>query len=416
MVGVVRGRHASDLMTSTDTGPPAGFARVGTSSAYALAGACTLARRRPTSSVGTDHLLVSLALRMPGLREALGSGLRDLRRALGKEQHGPEPATRASGSMADLDLEVDGALREALWLVFVSGAHGAVAVGSPVPQVSPGIREALRRSLVDSAAQGVHWSGSVYLLDAVLADPQERAHRLLRRCHIEPQLVLAGAHHATATPVEDRPRTPMIDMLSTYDAISPPDRSPTVHLISRLWGAYIARRSRVTPILHALEMEAIRQAVRLDHLQVTTAHLLLAVLSLDEQLTAAQVRLPNELVEDNAGGEILAAHGVTHHAALQHLAQQPVTDPPVPSVPPRHQRLRRTLPHDSMWTSEARDAGTSARATTDGLALCGSTQLLIAALTNLDASAAQLLRRMGPDPAAIVAEAQHRTDTKRRAG
>jgi hypothetical protein len=399
-------------MTSTDSGLPAGFARVGTSTAYALAGACTLVRRRPTSWLGTDHLLVSLARREPGLREALGPGLRGLRRALGKQQDdGPSGAVPPNGSVADLDLEVDAALREALWLVFVSGAYGAVA-SSPAPQISPGLREALRRSLVESAAQGVRWSGSIYLLDAVLADPQERAYRLLTHCHIEPQLVLAAAHRATATPVDDRPRTPMTDILSTYDVISPPDRSPTVHLISRIWGGYIARRSRATPILHALELEAVRQAIQLAHPQVTTAHLLLAVLSLDEQLAAAQVRLPDALLEDNAGGEILAAHGVTHHVALQHLAQQPVTVLPLASVPPGHQRSRRTLPHASMWAGQAADASTSARATTDGP--CGSTQLLIAALANLDGSAAQLLRRMGADPAAIVSDGQHRTATKPR--
>jgi len=49
---------------------------------YVLVGACRLAGGRPPVTIGTDHMLVSLALRSLPLRRVLRSRLRIIKRAL----------------------------------------------------------------------------------------------------------------------------------------------------------------------------------------------------------------------------------------------------------------------------------------------------------------------------------------------
>ena len=392
-------------MASADS--PAGFARVGASTAGALAKACRLAVRHPTSTIGTDHLLVSLAQRM-GLWVTFRPHMRDLKQALSQQRYyDSESAVPAGQSVTDLDLEVDGALREIRWQVFESGFYG-VAADSPKPRISLAVREALRRSLVNSGARGIRWSGSAYLLDAVFADRGNRAHRLLTHCHIEPELMLraidkcfARTPRSTSDPFADDPRhDQVIRLLDSFGILPPPDCSRPGRLMRRLLGAYCARRARATPMLTALELDADNQAARLDHPQVTTAHLLLTILNLDEQLATVQDRPPGALVEERTGGQILVAHGVTFQTARRHLARRPVIDLPVAASPFGPQA------RSHKWANEAVRAGMATRA--DGRTTGFSTRLLIAALADLNASAAQLIRGMNVDPSAVVADAQRR--------
>lgn len=56
-------------------------------------------------------------------------------------------------------------------------------------------------------------------------------------------------------------------------------------------------------------MEAVRQAVRFAHSRVTTAHLVLAILAIEEQFVAAGLRLPEDRLAANGAGAILGSHG-----------------------------------------------------------------------------------------------------------
>jgi hypothetical protein len=66
-----------------------------------------------------------------------------------------------------------------------------------------------------------------------------------------------------------------------------------------------------------LQLEAMRQAVMLGHRSVQTTALLLAIMSLDEQLAVAGRKLRTAYLPSNGGGRVLSDAGVSTHRIRQ---------------------------------------------------------------------------------------------------
>ncbi|AGL17309.1 hypothetical protein [Actinoplanes sp. N902-109] len=109
--------------------------------------------------------------------------------------------------------------------------------------------------------------------------------------------------------VRGEPYTPLLPALGPLGVLQ--GRSAVGRWASGVLGRMLLRSRRAGgPVLAALEMEASRQAVLLGR-PVDTAAVVLAVLSLDEQLTAGGQQLRERYRAANEGGAVLRARGVT---------------------------------------------------------------------------------------------------------
>lgn len=157
-------------------------------------------------------------------------------------------------------------------------------------------------------------------------------------------------------------------------------------------------------MLVALEHEAIRQAVRLGEARVSTAHLLLAVVELDEQLNAVGLRLPEPLQSVNCGGRILAKHSIGAQVLAQMLPGLADGDEQTASLSQRR-RWWRENPRHPAWTGSAAKAADQAQMNGVGTQVGpGSGHLLLASLAVPEGAAATLLRTLQVEPRTIVSE------------
>ncbi|GAA2600656.1 hypothetical protein GCM10010435_95050 [Winogradskya consettensis] len=125
---------------------------------------------------------------------------------------------------------------------------------------------------------------------------------------------LAGGELATL-PGDPAPVTTIIGLLGVGGGLEHPRR--VVRWMSGVTRRILDRADG--PVLIALEMEAARQAVRRGR-QLDSAAVILAVLSLDEQLAAAGQRLMPASEPANQGGAMLRSRGVTLAAAQEAAA------------------------------------------------------------------------------------------------
>ncbi|RKT88946.1 Clp amino terminal domain-containing protein, pathogenicity island component [Saccharopolyspora antimicrobica] len=271
--------------------------------AEALTEAFRGAIRREQPAVGTEHVL---------------SALLDGDSAAGKVL---APTVRASGSMMGVirakgigdhwvhdedaepvhDLAVTGLLREAEW--------AARQKDSDVPPPTGALRAALRQALLYADEHGTPRANTAHLLMGLLHSPQNRAHEALRECRVDRSDVLARLQvHPSAREPGEPPRTDTARTLRKMGLLTGRRGQLSVRLVAKLFG-------NGAPVFMVLRPEARRQAIRLGHGEVTTAHLLLAVLALDEQLTAAGERFSPELAGSSTAAERLRTRGVTLHAA-----------------------------------------------------------------------------------------------------
>lgn len=166
------------------------------------------------------------------------------------------------------------------------------------------------------------------------------------------------------------------------------------------------------PILPLIEGRATVEAVRAGHNVITAAHLLVSVLEMHEQLTAAERTLPADLVRWNTAGDILARHGVTWQAAARTAAQL-TADPGddedrLDDLPSRG--WRRPSPAGPGVPAKGRTALAALRAASlsayqQGHPYAGTTHLLVELLADPAGPAARLLRHLQIDPEAVRADA-----------
>lgn len=165
------------------------------------------------------------------------------------------------------------------------------------------------------------------------------------------------------------------------------------------------------PLLAVVQSDATMKAVLGGDDSVTGAHLLISVLELHEELTAAGRTLPEPVARWSAAGEILARHGVTRLEAARaatELPEGPADDEDRLDDLPTHgwRRSRNSLLADVQGrTALAALRGASLSAHRQGHPYAGTTHLLVELLAEPAGPAARLLRHLQVDPDAVRADA-----------
>src|SRR5262249_45085975 len=153
-----------------------------------------------------------------------------------------------------------------------------------------------------------------------------------------------------------------------------------------MWSRAAHRLFGVADAYFATEMEANRQAVRLGDSQVTGAHLMLAVVSVADQLDRAGVDLAEDPIGGRSAAAALRACGLSYSDLALAAAQiDPVARP---DAPRSAQRGWRADPKGPPWTVTA--SGIAERART--AAEPGAVAMVRAGVAE-DVAAPELVRR-----------------------
>lgn len=398
----------------------------------ALASAYRQALRVGLPVVGTDLVLYQALLRTSVLRESVPDirhpALQDVRSGSGGLEDPDPPAYRLSPDVdEDVALLAEAELHEAAYF----GAdlvRERAARGKPVPDLpsfSPAVHSAVYAGLHAGVRAEVRPVGAAHLAVGLLSLPGSAAAQLLGRVTGEDwgpgSLHLRRlAEAARAAPGE--PAASALSGLVLYGLL--PARGepvvssgwwrPLTWLITAMSIRRPYRRHGAGyghPMLHVVRREATLIAVRAGHDVVTGVHLVLAILLIHEQLAADGRELAAEVARWNAAGEILAAHGVTHHAAARagrELPPDPADDESrLDDLPSRGWRPPRAQPAEPAPGRTALTAmrGASLAAHRQGHPYAGTTHLLVELLADPSGPAARLLRRLDADPEAVHAAA-----------
>ena len=240
----------------------------------------------------------------------------------------------------------------------------------------------LGEALVAAAAAGVRHACTVHLLLALVSDVDGRL--------------------AAARDTEGEPYAPAVDDLQAVGAVRIPV-GVVERLIQRHLRRRLARVGRYGVVLHALAEEVVRQAVRAGSPTVTTAHGLLAVLALSDQLAETGKQLADWARPGNDGGEALRCQGVSVDLVAP-------ADPAPERPGTSEQRddhvawLERSGPRWSAAMREALDRAVRVAAES-GYREPGTAHLLVALLADLDGAAARLVSAAGAEPSDVVRDA-----------
>ncbi|MEO3828792.1 Clp protease N-terminal domain-containing protein [Actinomadura sp. B10D3] len=272
---------------------------------------------RTGRTVGTQHVLFALLKGESAAADLLSrdnGGLRGVILAKDEtvwlsEDDGDDPSAASA---------VTALLHEAEW-VARRNAKPSETPDSPEDRPLPptgALVAALGRMLVSAHELGLAWANETHLLMGLLHDPGNRASEALLERRLDRDELLARlAVHPTARE-DGRPNMRSLDGLRNLGML---DHSP-----SRGWGGRIGRwltsGGHGSPVVPTVRSEAQRQAARLGHSSVTTAHLLLSILVLDDQIAIAGHRFRDGVAQVNMGGELLRTRGATPSAVLGAVA------------------------------------------------------------------------------------------------
>lgn len=199
------------------------------------------------------------------------------------------------------------ALRESRW-------RGSRQARSSPPW-SGALTAAMDYALGDVRSRGLSYVSDVHLVLGLLADRGNGASRLLARTGSNRRDLVLRLRRSREVKGSGEAWTPLVDALAAFGVLRGPD------LATRAVGLVGRQAARLGghghPLLAVLPQEISRQAVLLGDAQVSTAHLVLAVVHLDRQLAAAGRGVPAALALGNTAGAVLAEHGFRDGPALR---------------------------------------------------------------------------------------------------
>ena len=277
-------------------------ARLGIEGMSALAGAYRRALTSRSAYAGSDHLLVETVSRLVVIDIELSG----------------DRGTEAVPSESDDDL--DATLREARWRGVRSLGPDEIedwlARRSDWPQWSDEIRSTVRSGLLVAERNGAMNARAEHLLVASLEQGGSHARELVDRLALQASVTLA-LKRADSLSTDGSPS--FVGMLESGGLVVG-SASPrwVLRPLSRLLFRLLARTTGYgSPMLRIFQPEVVRQAVRTEHTSVTTAHLVLAVLSIDEQMSRAGVDFVKEVAPFNTAGRVLRDRGLALAAAAE---------------------------------------------------------------------------------------------------
>lgn len=254
------------------------------------------------------------------------------------------------------------------------------------------VHAAVARALAEAASARRPWAGMDHLLRVLLSDPDYRAHRFLSARHVDLEQLDRAANLAWPYGDREHPVYSISTFLEQSGILTDPDRPARPTAKHRWLNRFSKLIAQSDPALVGLEQQAMLEAVRLSHPVVGLRHLLLTLLTLEEQARVTGLRPAAGFEDDNR--LVLLDFHLTHRAALDHVV---ALDQPGDIAPPQRRRPWRSEAKNPRWTVSAARAADSARPKG------GSTQLLRAILTDDDAEARTILMALSADPTAILA-------------
>ncbi|MEU9187582.1 hypothetical protein AB0D14_24190 [Streptomyces sp. NPDC048484] len=285
-----------------------------------------------TPAVGTDTVLSALVMGdtdagsviAPGMRKSGGlSGIISGRAGRGwasDDESGDAPAATDADAR-----EVDTAWREAQWRL---GLRSRASVPRS-DQARPGMTRALRTSLLlaigSARAEGTVSVRCRHVARALvdLPDSRSREALLLRRLDPAAAATALDALAAGSPAQSEGPESRGVMLLRRAGTLG-----KSGNPLSRAITSWTSGSGQYgSPVVFAVSVEAIRQAVRCGRTEAEPVDLLLGILSLDRALTVAGLSLPENLAAANAAPALLRRHGVRQvPLTLAAVASAPVPD------------------------------------------------------------------------------------------
>ncbi|WP_405816414.1 hypothetical protein OG241_17680 [Streptomyces sp. NBC_01390] len=287
---------------------------------------------RESPAVGTDTVLAALvmgdtdagAATAPGIRVSGGlSGLISGRAGRGwadDDEGGAAPAATDADA-----LEVDAAWRDAQWRLGIGSRGSAPRSDRARPRMTGALRTCLLLALASARAEGTISVRCRHVARALVDLPCGRAREALLLRGLDPAAAATAldALNADASARSHGPESRGVTLLRRAGTLGRSGNRLTRAIAS--WTSGAAQNG--SPVLFAVSVEAVRQAVRRGRTEAEPVDLLLGVLALDRALTVAGRSLPESLATANSAGTLLRRHGVRQASlTLAAVASEPVPD------------------------------------------------------------------------------------------
>ncbi|MDC2957973.1 hypothetical protein PO587_26300 [Streptomyces gilvifuscus] len=286
--------------------------------------------KRESPVVGTDTVLAALVVGDTAAGAAIAPGMR-ASGALsgvisGRAGHGwandDEGGTAPASTDADA-LEVDAAWREAQWRLGLASRGSAPRSDLPRPRMTGALRTCLLLAMASARAEGTVSVRCRHVALAVVGLASGRAREALQLRGLDPAAAL-DTLNAQASAQSEGPESRGVTLLRRAGTLGRSGNRLTRAITS--WTSGVAQNG--SPVLFAVSVEAIRQAVRRGRTEAEPVDLLMGILALDRALTVAGRSLPEGLAAANAAANLLRLYGVRQDS----LTLAAVTSAPVPAV------------------------------------------------------------------------------------
>jgi hypothetical protein len=289
--------------------------------------------RRESPAVGTETVLAALVMGdtdagaaiTPGMRAAGGlSGLISGRgdRGWANDDEGPDAPAVGDAAAHDADVyevdaheadahEVDTAWREAQWRLGLGSRGAAPRSAQAQPRMTGALRRCLLRAIGSARAEGTVSVRCRHVARALVDLPDTRAREalLLRRLDPAAAATALDGQAAGASPQSTQsegPESHGVTLLRRAGTLGKSGNRLTRAITS--WTSGSSQNG--SPVLFAVSIEAVRQAVRCGRAAAGPVDLLLGILALDRALSVAGRSLPESLAAANSAPALLRRHGV----------------------------------------------------------------------------------------------------------
>jgi hypothetical protein len=251
-------------------------------------------RRERRRELGTDFVLQEIARwRSLGRLEVPRSVMVELNDALGRTAGEVNDGGQIERAPVSATSEVHATLHEVMWggSKAFSRRGGEGAADEPVAW-GESVLGALGLALEEARSANISYAGGTHLLLGLIGESGGAAATLLGKNGINSAALVERLRSDPLWARAASPHTPVVEQLTMMGGLE--RATPWV----LRWAPALLRRGTVkrsryrSPVMHCLEYEMARQAVRMASRSVTSAHAVLAISSLRDQLSATGRGLP----------------------------------------------------------------------------------------------------------------------------
>ncbi|MEV0741918.1 Clp protease N-terminal domain-containing protein [Streptomyces sp. NPDC050549] len=271
--------------------------------------------KHESPAVGTDTVLAALVMGDTDAGAAIAPGMRASGALsgviFGRAGHGwandDEGGTAPAAADADA-LEVDTAWREAQWRLRLASRGPGPRSDLPRLRMTGALRTCLLLAMASARAEGTISVRCRHVARALVDLPCGRAREALHLRGLDPAAAATAldALRTAASAQGEGPESRGVTLLRRAGTLGRSGNRLTRAITS--WASGAAQNG--SPVLFAVSVEAIRQAVRRGRTEAELVDLLLGILSLDRALTVAGRSLPESLATTNSAAQLSRLYGV----------------------------------------------------------------------------------------------------------